>query len=154
MRELRQHFGVQLEDSTVGCGGFERPKTNYALKTSREVHTGHERYARPRRTPPGCPRGHEERERLLHILRHGTGADSIYIVTYHRLEGRGGSTAPQAVEGAQGLIELLEHIGTDFHLASVRGALEDILRFGSATIPDVWLSARDLIEKDLEPAVP
>src|SRR2546425_12868199 len=91
---------------------------------------------------------------FLRILRHGTGASSIYIVTYHRLEGSGGSTTPQAVEGAQGLIELLEHIGADFHLTSVRGALEDILRFGSATIPDVWLSARDLIEKGLEPAVP
>ncbi len=104
--------------------------------------------------PPDALAAMKKENGFLHILRHGTGADSIYIVTYHRLEGSGGSTAPRAVEGAQGLIELLEHIGADFHLASVRGALEDILRFGSATIPDVWLSARDLVEKGLEPAVP
>ncbi len=91
---------------------------------------------------------------FLHIIRHGTGGGSVYLVTYHRLEGRGGSTVPLAVEGAQGLIDLLELIGTDFHLSSVRGALEDILRFGSATIPDVWLSAQDLAEKGFTPAVP
>lgn len=91
---------------------------------------------------------------FLHIVRHGMGRGSIYVVTYHRLEGKGGSTPPLTVEGAQGLIELLEKIGTDFHLASVRGALEDVLRFGSATIPEVWLSANDLVEKGLEPAAP
>ena len=104
--------------------------------------------------PPDALAVMKKENGFLHILRHGTGASSIYIVTYHRLEGSGGSTTPQAVEGAQGLIELLEHIGADFHLTSVRGALEDILRFGSATIPDVWLSANDLVEKGLEPAVP
>jgi hypothetical protein len=91
---------------------------------------------------------------FLHIIRHGAGPGSIYVVTYHRLEGKGGSTAPVAVEGAQGLIDFLERIGTDFHLSSVRGALEDILRFGSATIPEVWLSAQDLAEKGFEPTVP
>ncbi len=91
---------------------------------------------------------------FLHILRHGSGAGSIYVVAYRRLEGQGGSTVPRAVEGAQGLIELLELIGTDFHLSSVRGALEDILRFGSATIPDVWLSAQELAEKGFEQAIP
>jgi hypothetical protein len=91
---------------------------------------------------------------FLHIVRYGAGPGSIYVVTYHRLEGKGGSTAPVAVEGAQGLIDLLERIGTDFHLSSVRGALEDILRFGSATIPEVWLSAQDLAEKGLEQVVP
>lgn len=89
---------------------------------------------------------------FLHIVRHGAGPGSVYVVTYHRLEGHGGSTAPLTVEGAKGLIELLEQIGTDFHLTAVRGALEDLLRFGSATIPDVWLSARDLAEKGLQPA--
>ncbi len=55
-----------------------------------------------------------------------------------------------AMKKENGFLHILRH-GTG---AAVRGALEDILRFGSATIPDVWLSARDLIEKGLEPAVP
>lgn len=91
---------------------------------------------------------------FLHIVRHGAGPGSIYVVSYRRLEGKEGSTAPVAVEGAQGLIDFLERIGTDFHLSSVRGALEDLLRFGSATIPEVWLSAHDLAEKGFEPAIP
>src|SRR5258708_36855551 len=101
--------------------------------------------------PPDALAAMKKENGFLHILRHGTGAGSIYIVTYHRLEGSGGSTAPRAVEGAPGLIELLEHLGPDFHLASVRGALEDILRFASATIPDVWLLARHLVAKRPEP---
>ena len=52
-------------------------------------------------------------------------------------------------EGAQELIELLERIGVDFHLAEVRGALEDILRLGSANIPDLWLSDEEMLEKGL-----
>jgi len=31
----------------------------------------------------------------------------------------------------------------------VRGALEDVLRFGSANIPDLWLSDEEMIEKGL-----
>ncbi len=52
-------------------------------------------------------------------------------------------------EGARELIELLERIGVDFHLAEVRGALEDILRLGSANIPDLWLSDEEMLEKGL-----
>ena len=51
--------------------------------------------------------------------------------------------------GAQALIELLERIGVDFRLSEVRGALEDILRLGSANIPDLWLSDEEMIEKGL-----
>src|SRR5713101_8233260 len=58
--------------------------------------------------PPDALAAMKKENGFLHILRHGTGADSIYIVTYHRLEGSGGSTAPQAVEGARGLIELFD----------------------------------------------
>lgn len=56
---------------------------------------------------------------------------------------------PVVAEGAQALIDLLERIGVDFHLSEVRGALEDILRLGSANIPDLWLSDDDLFEKGL-----
>src|SRR5690348_14611240 len=42
---------------------------------------------------------------------------------------------PVLAEGAHALIELLESIGVDFRLGDVRGALEDILRLGSANIP-------------------
>jgi hypothetical protein len=117
---------------------------------------------------------------FLHIVRHGAGPGSVYVLTYHRLErpspgptedeapvgARHAVPVPDAVteggppqveprptpvvaEGAQDLITLLERIGVDFHLAEVRGALEDILRLGSANIPDLWLSDDDLLEKGL-----
>jgi len=47
------------------------------------------------------------------------------------------------------LIDLLEKIGVDFRVSEVRGALEDILRFGSANIPDLWLSDEEMVEKGL-----
>lgn len=56
---------------------------------------------------------------------------------------------PILAEGAQALIDLLERIGVDFHRPEVRGALEDILRLGSANIPDLWLSDEDLLAKGL-----
>jgi len=97
---------------------------------------------------------------FLHIVRHGGGPNAIYIVTYHRLDLAGASASlgtsgtdahpkPALAEGAQHLIELLERIGVDFHLAEVRGALEDILRLGSANIPDLWLSDEEMLEKGL-----
>jgi len=78
-------------------------------------------------------------------------------VTYHRLDREGPSPAlgvaphpkPALAEGAQELIELLERIGVDFRLSEARGALEDILRLGSANIPDLWLSDEEMIEKGL-----
>jgi hypothetical protein len=105
---------------------------------------------------------------FLHIERHGAGPSAIYIVKYHRLDHTGpsapknhpereerpslGASAqpkPVLAEGAQALIELLERIGVDFHLGEVRGALEDILRLGSANIPDLWLSDEEMLEKGL-----
>ena len=94
---------------------------------------------------------------FLHIVRHGGGPNAIYIVTYHRLVLESVSETPATsappkpalAEGAQQLIELLERIGVDFHLAEVRGALEDILRLGSANIPDLWLSDEEMLEKGL-----
>jgi hypothetical protein len=113
---------------------------------------------------------------FLHIVRHGAGPHAIYIVTYHRLDPDGPSATenhseqmeraslrsasvgasrtnappkPLLAEGAHALIELLERIGVDFRLAEVRGALEDILRLGSANIPDLWLSDEEMLEKGL-----
>jgi hypothetical protein len=66
--------------------------------------------------------------------------------------GTSGTSAPPKpvlAEGAQALIELLERIGVDFRLGDVRGALEDILRLGSANIPDLWLSDEEMLEKGL-----
>jgi len=57
--------------------------------------------------------------------------------------------AVEAETGAQALIELLERVGVDFHLREVRGALEDILRLGSANIPDLWLSDEEMLERGL-----
>jgi hypothetical protein len=87
---------------------------------------------------------------FLRIARHGAGPGAMYVITYHRLDRVEGSRPrPVAAESAQALIELLERIGVDFRLQEVRGALEDILRFGSANIPDLWLSDEEMIEKGL-----
>ncbi|MHB8609898.1 MAG: hypothetical protein ACYDCG_16465 [Candidatus Acidiferrales bacterium] len=86
---------------------------------------------------------------FLHIVRHGVGPSAIYVVTYHRLESVGAQPKPALAEGAQSLIELLERIGVNFGLKEVRGALEDILRLGSANIPDLWLSDEEILEEGL-----
>jgi hypothetical protein len=87
---------------------------------------------------------------FLRIARHGTGPGAMYVITYHRLTQLEGSRSrPVAAESPQALIELLERIGIDFRLSEVRGALEDVLRFGSANIPDLWLSDDEMIEKGL-----
>jgi len=68
------------------------------------------------------------------------------------LAGTGAASAapkPVLAEGAHALIELLERIGVDFRLGDARGALEDILRLGSANIPDLWLSDEEMLEKGL-----
>jgi hypothetical protein len=86
---------------------------------------------------------------FLRIVRHGTGPSAIYVVTYHRLDRAGVQPRPVLAEGAQALMDLLERIGVDFGVSEVRGAFEDILRFGSANIPDLWLSDQEMIEKGL-----
>src|ERR1700751_5272560 len=84
---------------------------------------------------------------FLHIERHGAGPNAIYVVTYHRLESQNTLPKPALAESAQSLIELLERIGVDFRVSEVRGALEDILRLGSANIPDLWLTDDEMVEK-------
>ncbi len=86
---------------------------------------------------------------FLHIVRHGAGLSAFYIVTYHRLDRIGARPKAMLAEGAQALIDLLERIGVDFRLREVRGALEDILRLGSANIPDLWLSDDEMLERGL-----
>jgi hypothetical protein len=86
---------------------------------------------------------------FLHIVRHGAGPGSVYVLTYHRLDREAVRPKPVLAEGAQALIELLEKIGVDFQLKEVRGALEDILRLGSANIPDLWLSDEEMLERGL-----
>jgi hypothetical protein len=86
---------------------------------------------------------------FLHIVRHGAGPSAIYILRYHRLDSQGVPPRPVLAEGAQMLIELLERIGVDFRVKEVREALEDILRLGSANIPDLWLSDEEMVEKGL-----
>ena len=121
---------------------------------------------------PAKPPGKPKTRGFLHIVRHGGGPGAIYIVTYHRLErassvvpenhpegqerdalgARVSSSPPKPVlaESARALIELLERIGVDFRLSEVRGAMEDILRLGSANIPDLWLSDEEMLEKGLD----
>jgi len=89
---------------------------------------------------------------FLNIVRHGAGPSALYVVTYHRLDQRDANPRPALAEGANALIELLERIGIDFHLAEVRGALEDVLRLGSANIPDLWLTDDEILEKGLADA--
>jgi hypothetical protein len=86
---------------------------------------------------------------FLRIVRHGAGPGALYVITYHRLDREGALPKPVPAEGASALIELLERIGVDFRLKEVRGALEDILRLGSANIPDLWLSDEEMVEKGL-----
>lgn len=86
---------------------------------------------------------------FLHIVRHGAGLNAFYIITYHKLDRSGSRPKAMLAEGAQMLIDLLEKIGVDFRLHEVRGALEDILRLGSANIPDLWLSDEELLEKGM-----
>jgi len=82
-------------------------------------------------------------------VRHGGGLNAFYIVTYHRLDKVGTRPRAMLAEGAQSLIDLLGKIGVDFRLREVRGALEDILRLGSANIPDLWLSDEEMLERGL-----
>ena len=81
---------------------------------------------------------------FLHIVRHGSGLNAFYIVTYHRLDRSGTRPKAMLAEGAQSLIDMLEKLGVDFRMRDVRGALEDVLRLGSANIPDLWLSEEEL----------
>lgn len=86
---------------------------------------------------------------FLHVVRHGAGLNAFYIVSYHQIARTGVRPKPMLAEGAQALIDLLEKVGVDFRLREVRGALEDVLRLGSANIPDLWLSDEELLEKGL-----
>jgi len=86
---------------------------------------------------------------FLNIVRHGSGVNAVYIVTYHRVDEPGLRPKPALAEGPDALIALLERIGVEFRLAEVRGALRDVLRLGSANIPDLWLSDEEMIERDL-----
>jgi hypothetical protein len=86
---------------------------------------------------------------FLHIVRHGTGPRALYVLTYHRLDRAGVTPKPLLAEGAQPLLDLLDRIGVDFRISEVRGALEDILRLGSANIPDLWLSDEEMLEQGL-----
>lgn len=86
---------------------------------------------------------------FLHIVRYGGGPSALYVLTYQRLDAEAAVPKPVLAEGAHALIELLERIGVDFSLKEVRGALEDILRLGSANIPGLWLTDQEMMEKGL-----
>jgi hypothetical protein len=86
---------------------------------------------------------------FLNIIRHGAGPAALYVVTYRRLDRVGVIPKPVLAEGARLLIELLERLGVNLDLREVRDALEDILRLGSANIPDLWLSDEQMAEKGL-----
>ena len=88
---------------------------------------------------------------FLHIVRHGAGLNAFYIVTYHKLDRSGERPKAMLAEGAQALIDTLDKLSVDFRLREVRGALEDVLRLGSANIPDLWLSDDELIESGMIP---
>ena len=95
-------------------------------------------------TPPP-----QQTRSFLRIVRHGAGPGAVYVLTYHRLDGSNSASKPLLAEGAQPLLDLLDQMGVDFRSAEVRGALEDILRLGSANIPDLWLSDEELLQKGL-----
>ncbi len=134
MRKLRLHVGVQLKTLDTG----ESPNPTSALPSGSAM-ASNVAQQKPK------TRG------FLHIARHGAGPGAIYVVTYHRLghDGEGSLPRPAQADNSQSLIELLERIGVDFRLGEVRGALADVLRFGSANIPDLWLSDEEMVEKGL-----
>jgi hypothetical protein len=88
---------------------------------------------------------------FLHIVRHGEGPATMYVVTYHFVDHASNHAQarpnPMLAEGAQPLIELLEELGVDIRLGEVRGALKDVLRFGSANIPDMWFNEAEILQK-------
>jgi hypothetical protein len=86
---------------------------------------------------------------FLRIVRHGAGPAAVYVLTYHRLDRSVPPPKPLLAEGAQPLLDLLDQMGVDFRSSQVRGALEDILRLGSANIPNLWLSDEQMLEKGL-----
>jgi hypothetical protein len=86
---------------------------------------------------------------FLHIVRHGAGPSALYVLTYRKVDTQTAAPRPVLAEGAQSLIDLLEKIGVDFRVREVRDALEDILRLGSANIPDLWLTDEEMVEKGL-----
>jgi hypothetical protein len=86
---------------------------------------------------------------FLRIVRHGAGPGAVYVLTYHRLDGSNPASRPLLAEGAQPLLDLLDQLGVDFRSSQVRGALEDVLRLGSANIPDLWLSDEQMLENGL-----
>ena len=102
----------------------------------------------PRTALTQDPPPHQARA-FLRIVRHGTGPGAVYVLTYHRLDGSNAVSKPLLAEGAQPLLDLLDRIGVDFRSNEVRGALEDILRLGSANIPDLWLSDEEMLQKGL-----
>jgi hypothetical protein len=73
----------------------------------------------------------------------------VYVLTYHRLQGSNVASKPLLAEGAQPLLDLLDQLGVDFRSSEVRGALEDVLRLGSANIPDLWLSDEQMLQNGL-----
>jgi hypothetical protein len=86
---------------------------------------------------------------FLTIVRHGSGPNALYVVTYRRLDHHNLTTKPVLAEGANLLIELLERLGVNLHLSEVRGALEDVHRLGSANIPDLWINEEQMAERAL-----
>ena len=86
---------------------------------------------------------------FLRIVRHGAGPAAVYVLTYHRLDRLTAPPKPLLAEGAQPLLDLLDQMGVDFRSQEVRGALEDVLRLGSANIPDLWLSDEEMLQKGL-----
>src|SRR5215813_9445905 len=102
----------------------------------------------PRTALSSNPPPHRARS-FLRIVRHGAGPGAVYVLTYHRLDRVHAASKPLLAEGAQPLLDLLDQMGVDFRSAEVRGALEDILRLGSANIPDLWLSDEQMLQNGL-----
>ncbi len=94
-------------------------------------------------------RSPQQARAFLRIVRYGVGPGAVYVLTYHRLDGSNTASRPLLAEGAQPLLDLLDQMGLDFRSTEVRGALEDILRLGSANIPDLWLSDEQMLQNGL-----
>jgi hypothetical protein len=67
-----------------------------------------------------------------------------FTVTYYRVEAPSEGPGPRQVSSAMELLKLLESLGVELSLPSVRGALAELYARGSASIPEVWLSEQEL----------
>jgi hypothetical protein len=89
----------------------------------------------------------EKKNGVVHIVSRvdpALGKANGFTVTYDRVEAPSDGPEPRQISSAMELLKLLESLGVELSLPSVRGALAELYARGSASIPGVWLSEQEL----------